>query len=234
VRTGRILARAVLVAACAFGMAAGAAAQTADVSGRWELSVSTPDGVYPAVLTLRKAGETLTGTIAGSPGEFPIAGTQKGADVVVSFTMPRDDGPMAITLAGTQTGDAMKGTATFGPDGDGTWSGTRAAAATTAAAGLTGTWALEVTTGAGSGTPTLVLEQTGETVTGSYTGQLGQAPVTGTVKGREFMLALDVTIQDVALHVVYTGTLDADSMSGTVTLGDLGEGSFKGRRQAKP
>lgn len=234
-RTMRIVGRMVLAVACVAGLAGTASAQEPDATGRWTLSVSTPEGVYPAVLTLKRAGETLSGTIDGDPGEFPIKGTQKGAEVVVSFTMPREEGPMLITLSGTQTGDAVKGTATFGPDGDGTWSGTRGAPAA-AAAGATdvsGTWALEVTTGAGSGTPSMTLTQAGEAVTGTYTGQLGQAPVTGTVKGQAITLGFDVTVQDTALRVVYTGTVAGDAMSGTVALGDFGEGSFKGRRQPK-
>jgi hypothetical protein len=41
-------------------------------------------------------------------------------------------------------------------------------------------------TQAGTGTPTVVLKQEGETLSGQYSGQLGEAPVTGTIKGNEF------------------------------------------------
>ena len=52
-----------------------------------------------------------------------------------------------------------------------------------AAADVTGTWIMAVETGAGSGSPTFVLVQKGEALSGSYKGQLGEAQVTGSVKG---------------------------------------------------
>ncbi len=51
---------------------------------------------------------------------------------------------------------------------------------------LTGKWVLDVQTDAGSGTPTVTLKQDGEKLTGHYSGQLGEADVTGSVKGNEF------------------------------------------------
>lgn len=121
----------------------------------------------------------------------------------------------------------------------GTWTwtatATREAAATSlqadARADVTGTWAMAVETGAGSGTPTIVLKQDGEKLTGQYSGQLGEAPVTGTLKGSAIELAFDISVQGTALHVTYSGTADASSMKGTVKLGDLGEGTFTGKKK---
>ena len=96
---------------------------------------------------------------------------------------------------------------------------------------VTGTWTMAVETGAGSGTPTVELQQAGEKLTGHYTGQLGEAPVTGTIKGSAVEFAFDVSVQGTALHVTYAGTADASSMKGTVKLGDLGEGTFTGTRK---
>ena len=48
---------------------------------------------------------------------------------------------------------------------------------------VTGSWAMSVETDAGSGTPDFVLKQEGGKITGTYSGQLGDAPVTGTIKG---------------------------------------------------
>ena len=119
----------------------------------------------------------------------------------------------------------------------GTWTATatREAAATSlqadARVDVTGTWAMAVETGAGSGTPTIVLKQDGEKLTGQYSGQLGEAPVTGTLKGSAIDLAYDVNVQGTAIHVTYTGTADSSSMKGTVKLGDLGEGTFTGKKK---
>jgi hypothetical protein len=96
---------------------------------------------------------------------------------------------------------------------------------------VSGTWALAVETGAGSGTPTVVLKQDGEKLTGQYTGQLGEAPLTGTLKGSAIEFSFDVTVEGNALRVTYTGTADATSMKGTVKLADFGEGTFTGKKK---
>src|SRR5271169_1452554 len=99
------------------------------------------------------------------------------------------------------------------------------------AADVTGTWIMAVETGAGSGTPTFVLVQKGEDLTGNYKGQLGEAQVTGTVKGDDVTIEYKVDAQGQTLNVKYTGKVDGNSMSGKVVLGGFGEGTFKGTKQ---
>ena len=99
------------------------------------------------------------------------------------------------------------------------------------AADVTGTWSMTVESQAGTGTPTFTLTQKGEAVTGQYKGQLGEAPVTGTVKGNAVTLEYTIEAQGQQLHVTYTGTVDGKAMSGKVVLGEFGEGTFKGAKQ---
>jgi hypothetical protein len=97
---------------------------------------------------------------------------------------------------------------------------------------VTGTWAFNVETGAGSGNPTMTFKQEGEKLTGHYSGQLGEADLTGTVKGQDITFKFDVDAQGTALAVTYTGTVDGkDSMKGKVDLGGLGEGTFTAKKQ---
>jgi hypothetical protein len=96
---------------------------------------------------------------------------------------------------------------------------------------ISGAWLFDVTTSGGSGTPTITFNQSGETLTGQYVGQLGEAPIHGTLKGSELSFSFDVSIQDTKLHVVYTGTATNDALKGTVTLGELGEGTFTAHRK---
>ena len=97
---------------------------------------------------------------------------------------------------------------------------------------MSGTWALEVKTAAGGGTPTVTLKQDGEKLTGQYTSQMiGEAPVTGTIKGASFTFQFNASIQGNTMEIVYTGTVDGSSMKGTVKLADLGEGTFTGKRK---
>jgi hypothetical protein len=100
-----------------------------------------------------------------------------------------------------------------------------------AAADVTGTWIMAVETSAGSGSPTFVLVQKGDALSGSYRGQLGEAQVTGSVKGDEVTIEYKVDGQAGSLAVKYSGKTDGKTMSGKVSLGQLGEGTFTGTKQ---
>ncbi len=94
---------------------------------------------------------------------------------------------------------------------------------------VSGKWNMKVETTAGSGTPVFVLKQSGDSITGTYTGQLGEAPVKGTLKDKE--IRLEFKANDIA--VVYTGTVDGNTMKGKAVFGDLGEGTFSGSKENK-
>ena len=105
-----------------------------------------------------------------------------------------------------------------------------AGAALAADANVAGEWDFSVETQAGTGTPHFSLKQDGTTVSGTYKGQLGEAPVTGTVKGNELSLNFKVNAQGSELAISYVGTVDGDTIKGKVTLGELGEGTFTGKK----
>jgi hypothetical protein len=98
---------------------------------------------------------------------------------------------------------------------------------------VTGKWALEVTTEAGgTTTPSVTLKQDGEKLTGHYSSMtLGEADVTGTVKGQQIEFTFNAEVQGFALNVKYSGTVDGNSMKGTLSLGELGGGTFTGKKQ---
>jgi len=108
---------------------------------------------------------------------------------------------------------------------------TIAHAASAADIDVSGTWIMTVATSAGSGTPTFVLAQKGNAITGSYKGQFGESAVTGTVQGDDVVLQYSVDAQGVPLTVKYTGKVAGNSMSGKVSLGQFGEGTFNGTKQ---
>ena len=103
-------------------------------------------------------------------------------------------------------------------------------AALAADANVAGEWDFQVETQAGTGTPHFSLKQDGSTVTGTYKGQLGEAPVTGTVKGNELTLSFKGNAQGTDLNVTYTGTVDGNTIKGKVVLGEFGEGTFTGKK----
>ena len=97
---------------------------------------------------------------------------------------------------------------------------------------VSGKWALTVETPAGTGTPSVELKQAGETLTGTYSSQVfGEQKVTGTIKGNAITFAFTGSVEGNSVTVTYAGTADASTMKGKVTIGDLGEGTFSGKKQ---
>ena len=105
-----------------------------------------------------------------------------------------------------------------------------AGAALAADANVAGEWDFTVETQAGTGSPHFSLKQDGTAVTGTYKGQLGEAPATGTVKGNELTLNFTVSAQGAELAITYSGTVEGDSIKGKVVLGEMGEGTFTGKK----
>src|SRR5262245_12667997 len=85
-------------------------------------------------------------------------------------------------------------------------------AAFAADANVTGKWTMTVTTQAGTGNPVFELKQDGANVTGTYKGQLGEAPVTGSVKGNDLTLQIKISAQGQELAVTYSGKVDGASV----------------------
>ena len=94
-------------------------------------------------------------------------------------------------------------------------------------ADVTGTWVFQVETSAGAGSPTFTFKQEGEKLTGKYSGQLGNAEVSGTVKGHQIEFSFTVDVG----KVTYTGTIEGSAMKGKVELGDQASGTWTAKRK---
>ena len=99
------------------------------------------------------------------------------------------------------------------------------------AADISGTWVMSVQTSVGSGSPTFVLKQQGNQVSGTYSGLLGSAPVSGSVNGNKVKLTFQGSAGGQQGTVEYAGSVDGAKMSGTVKLGDAGQGTFTGNKK---
>lgn len=92
---------------------------------------------------------------------------------------------------------------------------------------VTGTWIFQVETSAGSGSPTMTFKQQSETLTGKYSGQLGDAELKGTVKGNQIQFSFDPGVG----VVIYTGTIENGTMKGKVELADQATGTWTAKRK---
>jgi hypothetical protein len=224
---------------CVLAMATPLRAQDTDILGDWDVTVTTGQGPETsAPLVLKKDGDQIVGTFSSPQGNQNVEASVKNKAVTIWFSVRTQNGPISVTMNGTADGDTMKGSMDFGGGGQGQWSAKRKTTARTPVQGgeskvdVTGTWSFQVETGAGTGTPTMTFKQEGEKLSGHYSGQLGEAPLTGTVKGNAINFAIDVDVQGTALHIVYSGTVEKDSMKGTVKLGDFGDGTFTAKKKS--
>lgn len=212
--------------------------QAADVAGKWDVSVQTDQGERPGVLTITQSADKLAATISGPQGEAPADVSLKGKAITVSFSMQGQNGTIDITMSGTVEGNAMQGTVDIGGMGTAPWTARRAAsqdakppqAQDKPAPTMTGTWAIEAHHSAGTSTPTVTITQTGEKLTGKYVGSYGEAILTGSIKGQQFTFTVEIGTEQ-KVEVVYTGTLEGDTIKGTLTMGEMGEGTFTGKRK---
>jgi len=221
------------------------AAQGANIVGSWDITVESPQGKNTSLLTIKKEGDKLGGMIKGARGERPLDSVSlTGSDITFVMKANVQGQDMVFTYKGKVEKDSMKGDADFGGFATGTWSavphkeGATAPAAAPASApqaggvNITGDWSVAVETSGGSGNPSFTFKQDGEKLTGMYKGQLGEGPLTGTVKGADISFTIKVNAQGQDLTIVYTGTIEnKDSMKGKVVLGELGEGTFTGKRK---
>ncbi|HKQ05306.1 MAG TPA: hypothetical protein VJ464_09255 [Blastocatellia bacterium] len=228
-----------------------ARAQAQSAVGAWDITIETPQGPRTSQLVIKQDGDKLTGVMKRPNGERPLDSiTVKGSDITFLMTINVQGQDMVVTYKGKVEKEKMSGDADFGGFASGTWSAVphkEGAAATpaTPAPGpgvgssigtgngdISGVWNVTVETPMGTGTPTLTLKQDGEKITGTYKGQLGESPVTGTVKGNDVTLMYKVSPQGEEITVTYTGKRTAaDAMSGKAVYGSLGEGTWTAKKK---
>jgi hypothetical protein len=98
---------------------------------------------------------------------------------------------------------------------------------------ITGAWVFTVDTGT-TGTPTVTFKQDGEKLTGHYSSMtLGEADLTGTLKGQDLAFSFNADLQGTAVPVVYKGAVESNTaMKGTIDVGGgLATGTFTGKRK---
>lgn len=106
-----------------------------------------------------------------------------------------------------------------------------ATAALMFAADITGTWEFQVESDMGTGTPTFTFKQADTQLTGTYKGQLGEAPLSGKVDGNKVEFSFEVAPAGDKLAVKYSGTIDGGKMKGSVDFGGQAKGTFSATKK---
>lgn len=92
---------------------------------------------------------------------------------------------------------------------------------------VTGTWEVEIEIAGMKGAPVFTLKQEGEKLTGKYKGQFGEADVTGTIKGKK----IEFTFPVEGGKVVYTGTIEKDTMKGDADYAGQASGTWTAKKK---
>jgi hypothetical protein len=98
------------------------------------------------------------------------------------------------------------------------------AAAADTPANVAGTWSVVVSDGSRKTTQTITLKQDGATITGTFKGPRQSGTIDGTVDGKNIKFHVTARIP-----LDYTGTVDGDSMKGTMS-GRGQQGEFTAER----
>ncbi len=100
-------------------LAAGLAAAAVNITGSWEMTMTTPRGERKTDVSFVQDGEKLTVKTIGREGEeITGAGTVKGNDVEWTITRNTPRGEMTSVYKGKLDGDKMSGTVQMGPNGE--------------------------------------------------------------------------------------------------------------------
>ena len=98
-----------------------------DVTGKWNMTITTPRGERTSVAEFVQDGEALTVISEGRDGQkVESKGSVKGNDIEWSRTLETQRGTVTLTYKGQIEGDSMKGTVQFGSRGSGEWTAERA------------------------------------------------------------------------------------------------------------
>ena len=108
-------------------LAAQAAPAKTDLSGKWQMSVTTDNGTGTPGLTLTQKGDSLSGTYSSQVfGEQAVKGMVSANKVAFSFTASAQGQSITVSFTGAIEADgSLKGTVDLGGFGSGTWTATR-------------------------------------------------------------------------------------------------------------
>lgn len=93
------------------------------LTGTWNVTIELPNMTANPTMVLKQEGEKITGDYVSSQyGKFPMTGTLKGSDVVMSFQMNLEGTSLNVTYSGRLESDGtMKGSVTYGDMMSGTF-----------------------------------------------------------------------------------------------------------------
>jgi len=220
-----------------------------DVTGDWEITITSPLGARTTPISLKQEGEKLTGMFKSQAGELPVEGSVVGGDLTLAFTMKFQGQSLPVTMTGIVDGASIKGKADFGGMAEGDFSARRAGMAAASAdagsnaaktvsdppataSGAAGQWDVSLKTQAGEFPITASLVDQAGKITGTVMTHLGELAVEGTVEGNTLKLTMVAKTPQGDIPVALTGDIDGDAIvNGKAEIGGMGQGEWTARRK---
>jgi hypothetical protein len=75
--------------------------------GKWDVTLKTPGGDFPASATLTDQGGKVSGTFGSQMGEVPVNGTVEGKALKITMVAQTPQGSMTVVLTGDLDGDSI-------------------------------------------------------------------------------------------------------------------------------
>jgi hypothetical protein len=224
-------------------------AQT-NISGDWDVTVTSPQGTNTTPVSFKQEGAKVSGIFKGPQGSLPFdGGSVTGDDLKFTFTVQVQGMELPITLTGKIAGDTIAGKADFGGFAEGDWSAKRSAATAAAAApaapaaapaatasvasgtGFGGKWDVMLKTPAGDMPANATLSETDGKLTGTFSSQVGEVPVSGSAEGKLLKLTFIAQTPNGDMTVNMTGDLDGDNIvNGKAEVSGLGSMEWSAKR----
>jgi hypothetical protein len=105
----------------------GTASSTSGAGGKWDVTLMTPGGEFPATATLTDTAGKITGTFGSQMGEAAVTGSVEGNAIKMTMVAQTPQGEMTVVLTGDVDGDSIvNGKADIAGMGQMAWSAKRA------------------------------------------------------------------------------------------------------------
>ena len=98
-------------------------------------------------------------------------------------------------------------------------------------ADVAGEWAITISFIVGTGHHTAIIEQDGEKLSGTYKGEILEGGLRGTVTGNNIDFSGSLRHESTGVRFHYTGTIEGDTMKGTVEMGEYWSAEWTAKRK---
>lgn len=226
----RIVSKWTLVAVLAtlpLATAAVAAAENADVSGTWEMTLLDDSifGSKSVQLAFEVDDHSLVATVTGGSSPVECIGYLDGEDLRFYYVKPGRRGTLVV-FSGHVRGDLMGGEVDLGKKGPTTWKAVRGSEGEV---DLSGPWTLVVRGGSPSGLGQIGIEfrQEGHHIVITMHGEREDVECPGYIDGRLIVFYYVRPTAEGQFVAKFTGQIAGALIGGDVDMGDMGKTTWR-------